>query len=248
MGWKGSLKRGVDNCLRSVPLCPSLPTCIGGKIVWLPRQNWDSVYKVRKPYLYRALSDVLKRGSVFWDIGANDGLVSLFAERLVGGNGRVFSFEPAPDRFATLAANLTHARRIRAIHCGVADYDGVATAVYGAPSAVPGDNMRPETQYHSAVTFADERVYFRTIETLTANVAAPDVINIDVNGWELKVICGGHKTFANCHPTIIMGVHPSALASHGGSEGWLFRSLESHGYRSEVIDQHPSGTYTVLAR
>jgi precorrin-6B methylase 2 len=39
----------------------------------------------------------LRAGDTFWDIGANIGSISLLASRIVGSDGRVFSFEPLPD-------------------------------------------------------------------------------------------------------------------------------------------------------
>lgn len=51
----------------------------------------------RKPALVPVLEAVLMPGAVFLDIGANVGVYSLWAARLVGDNGRVYAFEPVPD-------------------------------------------------------------------------------------------------------------------------------------------------------
>jgi hypothetical protein len=37
-------------------------------------------------------------------IGANIGWISLLASRIIGSDGRVFSFEPSPDAFNVLSA------------------------------------------------------------------------------------------------------------------------------------------------
>jgi len=45
-------------------------------------------------HLLEFFRERLKPGMTFIDIGANVGLYSMFAARIVGGNGKVFSFEP----------------------------------------------------------------------------------------------------------------------------------------------------------
>jgi FkbM family methyltransferase len=47
----------------------------------------------------------LSEGGVFVDVGANIGLMSLFASREVGDEGAVFSFEPNPSVFSILQQN-----------------------------------------------------------------------------------------------------------------------------------------------
>lgn len=45
------------------------------------------------------LSGLLRAGDVVLDIGANIGLMTLHAARLVARTGEVFSFEPMPDLY-----------------------------------------------------------------------------------------------------------------------------------------------------
>ena len=56
--------------------------------------------------IQRILTELLRPGMVFYDWGANIGLFSLLAARLVGPTGRVFSFEPDPDTAARLERNV----------------------------------------------------------------------------------------------------------------------------------------------
>ena len=48
----------------------------------------------------------LAPGSVFVDVGANIGYFSVVAADIVGEDGQVLAFEPDPDNFALLQANL----------------------------------------------------------------------------------------------------------------------------------------------
>ena len=84
----------------------------------------------------RAIKTHLRPGDTFWDIGANIGWFSLFASKIVGSGGKVFSFEPSPDVFSLLSANIQGLSSIRAIQCGVGNADAVvACATHGASNS-----------------------------------------------------------------------------------------------------------------
>ena len=53
-----------------------------------------------------AIQSILKPTDTFVDLGANIGFYTLIASRIVGENGRVFSFEPTPSTFQTLKKNI----------------------------------------------------------------------------------------------------------------------------------------------
>src|SRR5690606_12103381 len=48
----------------------------------------------------------LDKADVFFDVGANIGLMSLHGSRLIGPKGKVYSFEPNPITFAILNKNI----------------------------------------------------------------------------------------------------------------------------------------------
>jgi FkbM family methyltransferase len=56
------------------------------------------------PLLLALLSEVLRPGDVFIDIGANTGLFAVPLARAVGSEGRVVAFEPAEDAASLLRA------------------------------------------------------------------------------------------------------------------------------------------------
>jgi FkbM family methyltransferase len=56
--------------------------------------------------LLEVLARVIRRGDVFVDGGSNLGFYSLWAAHLMGGQGRVFAFEPDPGTFALLRENV----------------------------------------------------------------------------------------------------------------------------------------------
>src|SRR5262249_10302836 len=72
------------------------------------------------------LGHVLKPGMVFFDVGANMGYHTLLASRLVGTEGQVHAFEPAPTQFHHLKLNvqINNASNIVINNCAVADSIG----------------------------------------------------------------------------------------------------------------------------
>jgi len=48
----------------------------------------------------------LRKGDTFIDVGANIGLMSIFASKIVGSNGIVYAFEPEPETFVILRKNI----------------------------------------------------------------------------------------------------------------------------------------------
>src|SRR5271170_5235092 len=54
----------------------------------------------------RVLAERLRPGMILYDLGANIGLFSLLAARLVGATGKVVSFEPDPGVAARLRRNI----------------------------------------------------------------------------------------------------------------------------------------------
>ena len=66
-----------------------------------------------------------------------------------------------------------------------------------------------------------------------------DIINIDTNGYELKVLQGAKETIANCKPFIIMSLNDSLLSLYGNKIQEVISLLNQLNY-TEVS----SGIYT----
>jgi FkbM family methyltransferase len=62
----------------------------------------------------RFFEEVVTRGQVVVDVGANQGIYTLLFSRLVGPQGRVFALEPAPSLFTALDENcrINHAENV----------------------------------------------------------------------------------------------------------------------------------------
>jgi FkbM family methyltransferase len=127
-------------------------------------------------------------GSVFVDVGANNGLLTLVAAAEVEESGRVYSFEPNPRAFARLERNITINPRL----------GGVITATNIAISDVSGSTAlfvsRLEDGLTSTLPPAEglaDRIEVRqeTLDDLFQD-SRVDWVKVDVEGAESRVIRG----------------------------------------------------------
>jgi predicted RNA methylase len=81
--------------------------------MWLelnPRTGQNYLNGKGELAVQQALAARIQPGEVFYDLGANIGLFSLMAARLVGASGEVYSFEPDPVNAARLRRNVAQNR------------------------------------------------------------------------------------------------------------------------------------------
>src|SRR5262249_2005857 len=81
-----------------------------------------------EPNEFAFLAEVLRPGMNFVDLGANDGLYTVFASLRVGSRGRVISLEPSPREYRRLVANLERNRiaNVQALQVAAGSEDGTA--------------------------------------------------------------------------------------------------------------------------
>ena len=63
-------------------------------------------YVLKEPDTVEWINDHVQPGDVFYDIGANIGLYSILAARRLAGRGKVYSFEPESQNYASLNRNV----------------------------------------------------------------------------------------------------------------------------------------------
>src|SRR5450631_3947654 len=117
----------IANRFAAFAFSEKLPTYYNGNWLWLCRRCWASLYLNYEPYMAAAIRSNLSRGGTFWDVGANIGLFSLFAARIVGPEGNIISFEPSPEVFELLSQNVGKCSgSIQALQFGIGNMDGPA--------------------------------------------------------------------------------------------------------------------------
>lgn len=126
--------------------------------------------------ILRDVLDELRPDDVFYDIGANIGLYSLFAARQTN---RVITFEPHPKNLNTLKANLNRNDvSVEVVRGALLDRDGEAELYVAADEAGAGTH-----------TFAHDQVPDTTITVpyhegdklvVSGEIPAPTVAKLDI--------------------------------------------------------------------
>ena len=200
-------------------------TTIEGRAAWGGRFRCDLrdfvqyhiyYFSLWEPNLTALLSQRLKPGDVFVDVGANVGYFSLLAAKLVGERGAVVAVDASPTIFSRLreSLQLNAANNVRPVNAAVSDREGVLSVYAGPPSntgmtsTVAGRGGEYEADVRAAPLLA----------LLTPDEAARTrLIKIDVEGAELPILL---DILANVHRLpdtveIVAEVSPSVLEEAG---------------------------------
>jgi FkbM family methyltransferase len=191
-----------------------------------------------EPNEFAFLDRVLRRGMTFIDIGANEGLFTLFAAHRVGPSGRVVSVEPSSRERGRLEANIRRNRlsNVMIAPHALADKPGSA-CLQIANEQHGGHNTFGEFAYQTTSTVAAEEVPVETLDTLVQRLGLGqvDVVKIDVEGAELKVLAGGRSILATARPILLIEANDDALRGQGASTAAVVDLLRALGYRIHVF-------------
>jgi FkbM family methyltransferase len=176
---------------------------------------------------------VIRPGDVFYDIGANAGIVTIDVARTFGEDVTVHAFEPQPTLADSLTVSIELNRFTRAqVHrLLLGDTPGEA------------DLHVADHGVHSSLVSREAgatrlRCRMETIDGLvsTGALPPPSVIKIDVEGAELRVLQGARTTFRARPPAIVFEADDN-MARFGYAHRELFGVLrECADYSFHRID------------
>lgn len=183
---------------------------------------------------------VLRPGMTFIDIGANEGLYTLFAARRVGSSGHVIAVEPSSRERAILQANLARNRvdNVMVVPNALADKPGTAELKI-APTSHGGHNTLGQFVYEGDLAVARENVDVETLDGLVERlgIAQVDVVKVDIEGAELKLLLGGRNLLSRQRPILLVEANDEALKRQGASAEALVDLLLSLDYQIQVFNE-----------
>ena len=148
-------------------------------------------------YEFELMRSLAEPGSVFADVGANIGLFTVVIAAAVGAGGHVYAFEPEPENFAQLEKNVARNRleNVTAERLAIGAAPSFLTlhvkaGSIGTHSLLSGP--KTEADRDIAVEVTDLDSYFRRQELW------PDLVKVDVEGFEPRVFEGAHEVFIRC--------------------------------------------------
>ena len=200
-------------------------------------------FPTHEPDFLQTFSKYARQSQVIYDIGAAIGTYSLLAAKL-NPESKVFSFEPESHNYFALMRNveLNKAECITALNIGLGDQAQKLNFVDAGKVNAAGVGTHRLT---SGLTSSDEHVVdVRRGDDLVADkiLPPPNMIKLDVEGFEVRVIKGLQKTINAFKPKILIEIHPLLIEANGDRREELDEMLISCGYRCRVIRQPGEGS------
>ena len=171
--------------------------------------NWITKFRARtfndkEPEMLDWLDENLQDGDVFFDVGANIGVYSIYAA-LRKPKAIVCAFEPEYSNLHQLKQNIlenTLTRNISPFSIALDDKTGISQL--HIQDTTPGAAKHTVSTHDLANTHTGEEVVWKEgVATMTLDEfiklsgIKPNIIKIDVDGTEKAILKGGQKTFSS---------------------------------------------------
>jgi FkbM family methyltransferase len=169
----------------------------------------------------------------FLDIGACHGIFSLaFAHHRP--EAKALAVEPSAVAYSILVENL---RRngldnvvSKQVACGATAGRLRMRQVWHHLEALPAEGTTADTV----------EVPMQSLDELCGELDfAPDIVKIDVEGYELAVLSGARGTLERQRPRLFLELHPERLRELGGSAAEVVQLLSALGYRCRDLSGGP---------
>lgn len=196
------------------------------------------------------LRTLIQPRMVAYDAGAQVGFYTMLFSDWVGPEGRVYAFEPDPRNLALLRENTARAAfpNVEIVDRALSDRSSTEnfladtiTGATGCLESAPDQNSL--THEWAGIQPNRFRVQTMSLDEFVhlESHPAPDLVKIDVEGSEEKVLTGMSRILTEKRPVVFL-----EGARHGGSGLSL---LERHRYDVEKAECSPDGwPYVAIAK
>ena len=173
---------------------------------------------------YAILASLVSRGDWVVDVGANVGHYTKRFAELVGATGRVIAFEPIPETFALLAANLQVRPNANVTLINAAASD--KTSIAGMSVPVFDTGLRNFYQAHLSQSLdGDIQVLTLSLENLNIHNRIA-LVKIDAEGHEAGVLRGMRGILLRDKPTLIVETESREVMDNIEALGYAYQRLD----------------------
>ena len=165
----------------------------------------------------------LKPGARVFDIGAFQSVTAMMLAREVGETGAVVAVEANPHNVAVGLRNkaLNDISQLTIIHCAVGEHSG----------EISFDQNLNGSVFSSASQTNHDTVSAKTIDDLMADTFVPDLIILDIEGYEVRALHSGATAALDAGCDWMIELHqPEKLANFGGSVEDVLCHFETRDY------------------
>ena len=176
----------------------------------------------------------IKPGMTVVDLGTHVGYFTLLAARLVGDQGKVFAFEPAPANYTLLTRNI-------ALN-GYKNVVPVPKAVSNKSGRIEFYLSEYDSMFHSMYGSYNSKENFILVDTISLDEffqdkdKAVDFIKMDVEGAEMAAL-EGMDNLIKSNPALTMMTEfcPEFLTRAGSSPEAFLNRLTDYGFKLYII-------------
>lgn len=217
---------------------------------WAELDRFDTAFglaELSEQSVIESLLEDIEDDTIFYDVGANVGLYTCLVGNMLE-SGSVHAFEPHPTNISRLQQNieLNNLAEVAEVHdFALSDSSGeFDLAVRVSSEAAEGR--------HSLVVDSDigETVPVSTYSgdhLVGSELQVPDVIKIDVEEAEYRVVQGLNDTIRKYKPIIYCELHIDQLEQDGVSVDSVINQLTDVGYDIESLYERTSSTKFIKA-
>lgn len=193
-----------------------------------------------EPYLLNHLLQNVREGDTFVDVGANLGAVALPVAKRIGPKGRVLAFEPSQRNIVLLIRNslANDLVNVEAFPIALSDRNGSVLSNVDLYTS----NKSLQDEPLSKLSGGMEVVPVVRMDNFLDEAQKIDVMKIDVEGFEYRVIRGGINTIRRTKPKIYLEYSDAFQRSGSGVPGrQLLQQMIALGYGPTVLhrDREP---------
>lgn len=199
----------------------------------------------------RVLRNIVTKGMVCLDIGANIGYFTLIAARLVGEEGKVVAFEPEPHNFDLLVRNITlnGYDNVIPVQKAISNKNGRAKLFLNIFDLGSHTLARPRRNDKS---FSQDTIEIevQTLDSFFKDYTGKiDLVKIDVEGAELAVLEGMENIInQNKDLIIITEFSPDCLSRFDSAPEEYLNRLVNYGFRLyDMSEEKEPGALTDVA-
>lgn len=192
--------------------------------------------------LIELLFNVSQPGDTFYDIGASIGTHSIFLSKFLGDKGRVVAFEPEPQSYRRFLANIELNRLTNITVFPLALGNEESTGTLKDQEGLGTYTLLPSSKEIKA---GDVKIVCGDQMRKDHNLPIPQVVKIDVEGFEYAVLQGLRQTLSDSECRVVCyEYHTKLIPKELGFKDFEELML-SMGFRRHEINHRLGGFHVV---
>lgn len=187
-----------------------------------------------EPNALFALDKLIKPGMTVVDVGAHEGLFSLFCAKKVNDTGSVYSFEPSPRERERLGKNIeiNELKHVQLSELALTDKKSTETLIIAEPThsgqntlgGFVHEGIGEESTVEVDTISLDEYAASNSIDSI-------DFIKVDAEGCEGRILQGAKECLAKSRPILLFEYLPESLKKQGSDPASILDQLRELDYQ-----------------